>query len=257
MTDSNFLHNALFAYGVDDIGGYSSLYPKRYGEYLHLSQNGSESPPPDVFNRWTFFNRFGSPLLNLLNTKYLLLSPGTEIHAPGLKRVYQGEIAIYENEKVFQRAFFVPGHLVVRDRKEAYQALGRFTDEDFRSRVILEQSPPFPPAAPAPPGTPNSAVDILSHKPDRVEIRVSSGERGFLVLSDNYDPGWKAEVDGRSAEVFRANYIMRAVPLEAGDHHVILSFRPALQIAGLVVDFAGWVTLCTCIVISLFTRRTR
>ena len=259
MTAPTFLHNAFMAYGIDDIGGYVSLYPKRYGEYLHLSQQGPAAPPPDAFSRWTNFTSFGSPLLDLLNTKYLLLPARTEIHSPSLKRVYAGEMTIYENEKVFPRAFFVPGHILASGRKEAYEILSRFTSEDFKSQVILEQrpSPPFSSEGPGSAEKGDATVTIASYKPDRMEIEVTNSRRGFLVLSDNYDKGWRARVDGSETEVLRANYIMRALPLEAGDHRVVLSFRPTLQIAGVAAAIAGWVALCICIVISMGRRRTR
>lgn len=257
ITHDSFLHNGLSFYGIDDIGGYASLFPKRYGEFLHLGQYGPEIPPPDYFSRWTFFTTFGSPHLELLNVKYVLLPPGSRIDAPGLKHVYEGEITIYENEKAFPRAFFVPGHYLASDRREAFEALARFTSEDFKSRVILEQSPSSPSLTNAvvSTGDPPATVSIISHKPDRVEIRVSNSRTGFLVLGDNYDPGWRARVDGRKTEVLRANYIMRAVQLEAGTHDVVLSFRPALQMAGVAGGMAGWIAICTWIAVLIFRRR--
>ncbi len=121
--------------------------------------------------------------------------------------------------------------------------------------MILEQNPgPTFSDSPGSDGDSSGAVLILSHKPDRVEMQVTNSRRGF-VLTDSYDPGWCVTVDGRKAEVMEANYIMRAVALEAGNHAVVFSFRPPLQIAGVAASIAGWLALC--ILIVLFAVRKR
>ena len=49
---------------------------------------------------------------------------------------------------------------------------------------------------------------------------------GLLVLSEIWYPeGWTATVDGVEVPLVRANYILRALPIDAGDHEVILSFE--------------------------------
>jgi len=53
-----------------------------------------------------------------------------------------------------------------------------------------------------------------------------------VVLSDTYDPGWKATVDGLPSRVERANGAFRAVRLEAGRHLVEMVYRPASVVAG-------------------------
>ena len=63
------------------------------------------------------------------------------------------------------------------------------------------------------------------------------GDRnGLLVLSEIWYPeGWTATIDGLEVPLVRANYILRALPIEAGDHEVVLSFEsPGARRAGLV-----------------------
>jgi uncharacterized membrane protein YfhO len=71
---------------------------------------------------------------------------------------------------------------------------------------------------------------------------------GYLVLTDAAYPGWRAEVDGEPTAICRANLLFRAVPLEAGRHEVVLTFRSRAQQWGIVVTavVAGvWVFLLT------------
>ncbi|MDM8517267.1 hypothetical protein QUF76_13785 [Desulfobacterales bacterium HSG16] len=137
-----FMHNSFSPFGIEDIGGYSSFYPKRYGEFLHLSQKGIAAPLPDRFNRWIFFEKFDSPLLNLINTKYVLLPPSYSAQTPKFRLVYDKEIKIYENMDAFPRVFFVPEYQFCGSREEAYQAIGICTNSDLKQKVFLESLPP-------------------------------------------------------------------------------------------------------------------
>lgn len=59
------------------------------------------------------------------------------------------------------------------------------------------------------------------------------------MLSDAYEDGWKAFVDGREVKVYRANYIMRAVRVEAGQHLVEFRYEPTAFAIGLRVSVAA------------------
>ncbi|MFC1895474.1 YfhO family protein [Thermodesulfobacteriota bacterium] len=256
-----FMHNSFAPFSVSDIGGYHSFYPKRYGEYLHLSQYGADTPFPEHFSRWVSFERFGSPLLDLINTKYVLLPPNSSVQMSKLRLVYNKEIRIYENEDVFPRAFFVSGHHVCTTRHEARTTLARWTGDDFRTRVLLESSPAeaFKPSIEqtSHDGNPDAEVKVTSYTSNRIEVTVSSPRPGLLVLSDTYHRGWKARVDGEEASVLRANYIMRAVALNAGQHTVVLDFHPIVLSLGMFVTAAGWMILAGLLFASFFRSRKR
>ena len=49
----------------------------------------------------------------------------------------------------------------------------------------------------------------------------------MVVFSEVYYPaGWKLFVDGEEADLFRANYILRAAVIPAGEHEVEMKFKP-------------------------------
>jgi len=63
--------------------------------------------------------------------------------------------------------------------------------------------------------------------------------RGVLVVSDNWFPGWHADVDGRDATILKIDTVIRGVVVDGGRHTVTMSYRPASVIIGFVLFLAG------------------
>lgn len=249
ITMGRFLKNSFAPFGIESIGGYGSFYPSRYGEYLHLSQHGTKISAPERFSRWISLSRFGSPLLDLLNTKYVLLPPDLDVESDRLKRVYTGEINIYENLYAFPRMFFVPQYQLATDRRNAYHTLGKFTRDDFFSKVILESHPPkdFVVINDKSMKEIEAKISLISYRPNKIELKIKSNSNGFLVLSDSYHPNWYAKVDGKRTAILRANYIMRAIQVAAGKHRIIFTYRPKYIIIGLAITAIGWIVIFSAI----------
>src|SRR4030042_1029372 len=71
-------------------------------------------------------------------------------------------------------------------------------DFDFRNVLILENPSPVSPQFG------EGTAEIISYKPQEVVIKTNSGQPKLLFLSDNYYPGWKAQVDGDRTGILRA-----------------------------------------------------
>ena len=76
------------------------------------------------------------------------------------------------------------------------------------------------------------------------------GAPGVLVVTEAFDDGWLAQIDGQPAPVVRANGLFRAVRVAEGRHDVRFRYRPpavvagaALSVIGLVA--AGWIALAS------------
>jgi uncharacterized membrane protein YfhO len=76
---------------------------------------------------------------------------------------------------------------------------------------------------------------IIDYRNSRVECEVISRTHGYLVLLDSYYHGWVAYVDGKKAEVLRANYAFRAVKVTAGRHRIEFMYRPVSFYVGLAL----------------------
>ena len=80
-----------------------------------------------------------------------------------------------------------------------------------------------------------SKVEFVEYTPTHISLQVDMVDNGLLVLSDVYYPGWLARMDGQRAPIYRANYLLRAVPVEVGQHRVEVYYDPPLFKVGLAI----------------------
>ena len=67
---------------------------------------------------------------------------------------------------------------------------------------------------------------VKSEDSEGLTIEIDAPADGFLLLADTYYPGWRADVDGTPAPIYRANISVRAVPLIKGRHQVRFTYDP-------------------------------
>jgi len=185
---------------------------------------------------YSVFNLSGAyRAFRMLNLRYLVQyrsNPRTPM--PGLRTAYEDDrIRIDELPDPWPRAWLVHEYRVVPDDGEMLRLLARF---DYENIALLEQDPGL---HLSPPSLPEAPPRFLSYEPNRIRLMVTARADGLLVLSDLYYPGWIARVDGRPVEILRANYLMRAVHVPAGEHEVIFLYAPLSFAAGVWMSVAG------------------
>ncbi len=135
------------------------------------------------------------------------------------------KVRIYENTMAAPKAFIV--HAAAYCSTEA-QALKAITAPgfDYRKQVVLEiGDSAFTNKNVSQSGLKDS-VELVNINSDTVQVKISTDKAGYLVLTDQYYPGWTVSVDGRQNPLLRANYLFRATPVPAGKHVIVFSYRP-------------------------------
>ena len=228
--------NSAWLFGLQDARGYDSIIPKQYADFMSLleDQRGFllSNRIGDVYNVATL----ASPLLDLLNVKYVLSE--TPFDLPGYTLVYDDEMSlraqrsnllIYRNDDALPRAFAVYQAKVL-DRRDWARFAAELQSLKPREIVLLEETP-----ASLPPGQESclkcleragDEVLRIDYTPNQVTIQVLMADNGFLVLGDSYFPGWLATVDGQESKIYRADGNFRAVALPAGEHKVVFKYSP-------------------------------
>jgi hypothetical protein len=149
--------------------------------------------------------------------------------------VYDDEIKIYQNRNVFPRSFIVNNAEVIKDEKDILDRLDN-ASFDLRNSIIIEKDPP--PGFTNKISKNNSTVNIIEYNLDSVVLQANMESEGFLIISDTYYPGWQAYIDGKETDIYEADYFLRAVYLEKGDHRVVFKYIPDTFWFGLCLSLA-------------------
>ena len=80
------------------------------------------------------------------------------------------------------------------------------------------------------------AAQIRNWSPNRVTIDVEAATEGFLVLNQNYYPGWRLEGDRGQVQEIDG---LLAVKITPSDRRLVLYYLPSSFIAGLAVTLAS------------------
>ena len=244
-------------YAIPLIEGYDALYQGRYGEYINASSNGIISPAGRSVVPFDKHGLFAKETLQILGVRYILhrISDGRNIWAfpfweypaEDMKSIYRDEhYEVFENVKAYPRAFLASSFLVAANPTDEIDLLFD-KNVDRRETIILEKEPQVKPSSG------EGQAEILIYSPMHIRIRTDSSIPKLLFLSDTYDPGWKASVDGKTAEVLRADYDFRAVALPSGTHIVEFRYQPVLFRVGIFIAAAAIILL---LVIPATIKRT-
>lgn len=254
IEDNIQTHEKLFS-----PGGYDALHIKRYGELASASKDGTiaDPPPRSDVNLAPGYgpddlksNYYRQRALNLLGVKYILnkIEPQNTDIKPDYqafpedtyKLVWQkGPWQIYENKKALPRVFLASDYIVQKDRNKIIKMI--FNQKfNLRDRIILEEDilkkMEFSKDK-------NARVVVKMYSPNKVVLQTNATSNMFLFLSDNYFPGWKVNVDGKSERIYRANYSFRAVPVEKGSHEMVFWYYPDSFDLGLKISLITLVGL--------------
>jgi len=168
------------------------------------------------------------PTLNMLNAKYILFNP---------------EYPPLINPHANGNAWFVQSYFFVDTPDEEMAALHTLDPRieavfDRRFENYLSGLDIIP--------DPTVSIQMTAYYPNRVEYRSSSTQTGLVVFSEiYYRKGWKAFINGEPAPIHRANWILRALVVPAGDHHIKFVFDPDdIRVSGTITAvFSGLLLL--------------
>jgi uncharacterized membrane protein YfhO len=208
-------------YGVN---AYTPIALGRYFRFMHETANvpietkTRHTLNPRIFSRNSVFSS------KILGIKYALI-----INEDGFE--------LMTAEQVMPRATLVSNALFLPRLEDHLQYIKR-PDFDPQKQVLLEavppeNVPPNPKGTEAPPDGNN--VTITKYQPNRIEVDCASDSDTYLVLSELFYPGWQAYIDGNKAQILRADYLLRAVPLTTGRHNVVFVYRPTSFLIGAAI----------------------
>ena len=217
--------NTGYFLGASDLWGNDPTVLKRYSEFITFSQGGN----PDHAGQYTGFSLLPRAFA-LVRFKYAFV-PSTD---------KPGTFQLNYSEHPLPRALLVSNYQV-RSGRDAILAALMKPDFDPAQTVFLESEPnPRPQASNAPPG----AVNVTALTSDSLTLEADTPAPAILLITDLYSRDWRARaLDGSSQanyEVLPADYIVRAIPLAAGHHHLVVEYAPPSLRIGLILSALAW-----------------
>jgi hypothetical protein len=191
----------------EDVWGSAPLVTKRYTEFMAFTQGR----PVEGVNQYVPFSRF-HPLYAILRWRYVF--PPDENADPLLA----GKI-------ILPRLQLVQQYRTISDRDEILRAMDS-PSFDPRGWVILESEPNPAPRPFAEIGT----VRLLDQSANQLTVEADLPHPAILLITDAYSNGWRARpLDGsaqRRYDLLPADYVLRAIPLSEGHHHILIEYAP-------------------------------
>jgi hypothetical protein len=114
--------------------------------------------------------------------------------------------------------------------------LDRLKDPAWNPRAsVLIERPVTITAVPPPlgPSGTSSDVELKTYTPTEIDLEAETAHNDFVLINDQYDPDWQAQVNGRNVPLLRVDYIMRAVVIPAGWSKIVMRYVAHYRVAGL------------------------
>ena len=191
---TNTFNDSRTSYNLKSLGGYCAAKLRRYQDIIDV-----------------YLSKVNLDIVSMLNGKYIITN-GEDGRATPMR-----------NPGALGNAWYVTSLNVVNTPLQECESLGK---TNLASTLIVgddykEYVKDFKPAANG------STITLTSYAPDALTYKSQSSADGTVVFSEIFYPyGWKAYIDGKPAEIFRANYLLRAMNIPAGQHDIRMEFRP-------------------------------
>lgn len=179
------------SYFHKSVGGYSPAKLRRY---------------QDLIDNY-FGNGINMNIINMLNVRYIIL-PDEE-----------GRPQVQANPDAMGNCWFVDKIVWVDTPDEEIEAIGT---ADLRSTVFMEKA--WQATLPDSdkynhPADSTAFIDMVELvNPGVIKYKSHALEPRLAIFSEVYHKTWKAYIDGEEVPLLRANYLLRALPVPAGEH---------------------------------------
>ena len=212
----SYFHNSLNGYNAAELRRYREVFD------FHIAQNNI-----NVFN--------------MLNTKYIVAQDEN------------GDAFPYMNDQVNGNAWFVNDLEKVESANSEITILGEL---DTKAKAVYtnhEALSSFQNLKKKYDVDSLAAIRLIKHAPNYLKYQSTNKNDGFAVFSEIYYPkGWKTYIDGKETSHMRVNYILRGMPIPAGNHTIEFKFDPEVVKTGSSIALASSILLGVLLLAGLF-----
>ncbi len=231
------LSSARASYFHKSIGGYSAVKPRRMQQLFdyQIAKNNIE-------------------VLNMLNVKYIIQTDSTGASVP------------VQNPNTNGNAWFVTKIQNVNSADQEMKALDKLDTKNVA--VVCENSDSEKSIINLHKrgiGGQNTfkkdsiaIIKLGEYKPNHLKYISSNSNEGFGVFSEMYyKNGWIATIDGQETEIFRVNYVLRAMIIPAGKHTIEFKFEPQVVQTGSMITLFSFIGMLLLLIGGIYVERKK
>ena len=236
------------AYWHKSVGGYHAAKLRRYQEMIdhHIVPEMKETyqAVATAGGQMDSVDASKFRVLNMLNTKYFIFPAGE-----------QGQAVPVMNPYAYGNAWFVDKVQYVNNANEEIDALNDIlptetavVDVKFKEQLkgVTEGYKDS-----------LSTIQLTSYEPNRLVYKASTPKDGVVVFSEIYYPGWQVNIDGQPVDIARADYILRAINMPAGEHTIEMWFDPQSIHVTESIAYAALALLLIGVMVLAWTQRSK
>ncbi|MCB9241584.1 MAG: hypothetical protein H6608_10645 [Flavobacteriales bacterium] len=206
----NTFNSSMTSYHHNTVGGYSAVKLQRIQDLIDSS----------------FAREINMDVLNMFNTKYIIDRDGKAQPNPG----------------ALGNAWFVDS---IKYVSTATDEIGALNDLNTRTTAVVHTTFDSYMNGFEPPKRDSlsmATIAMTSYEPNRLVYKCNTDKERFVVFSEIwYGPnkGWTVTLNGEPAEHIRADYLLRAMKVPAGESDIVFEFKPKTYEIGEKVSLAS------------------
>lgn len=235
----NIFNDASPSYFHKNVGGYHAAKLRRYQELINMQLGDEINEMFGLLNATNSIEEIDEAMdalgvLNMLNMKYL---------------IYNKEAAPFTNPSANGNAWFVSDIHIAQNADEEMYLVGEIDTK--KELVVDKEFAEFIPSNIV--VDPSAQIALTHYQPNKLRYHVNAATDQFAVFSEiYYDKGWNAYVNGEKVPYIRANYLLRAMPLKAGDYELEFRFEPDSYRIGNIIALLSSIVLILSVLIFVF-----
>ncbi|MCD4653807.1 YfhO family protein [bacterium] len=185
------------------------------------------------------------PLLDLASVKWIYTAPDFQSSQPGMHCVeHFSGLNVFSNSNVLPRlrvtgcSLFESDSLKIDSKtlcRHVWDWLELYPDRFVHQTILTDSGTD----AGKIPDYATGTIENVSWSNHLIQAFIKSDSEAVVVLSDAWYPGWKAEVNGKTSRIYKANGMFRAVLIPAGESNVVFKYEPVSYRLGLFLMFVA------------------
>ena len=215
-----YYHKSVLGYSAAKIQVYQDLIENQLGnEVQQVYSIFSSVRDPNQLSQAV---RQQLPVLNMLNTRYIILGPEAN--------------GVYQNPNALGNAWFISNVQFTSSAQETMKALATLdpaatalVPDNYKDQIRQSYTV-----------SPDAQIRLIEYKPNHLTYQSKNTSEGLGIFSEvYYETGWNAYIDGQRTPIYKVNYALRGVKIPAGEQKIEMKFEPDSYITGNKVSLAG------------------